>query len=91
MGRERAKARVDAHSPGLTFHRMSLAQFPELKKLPKRQKLKLAEELWRAAVDDRLPVSAGDRALLDSRWKAYRVGKAERISMTEMERRVVCM
>jgi putative addiction module component (TIGR02574 family) len=67
---------------------MSLTQFPELRKLPKRQKLKLAEELWRAAVEDSLPVSAGDRALLDSRWKAYRAGKTERISLVELERRV---
>ncbi len=67
---------------------MALAQFPELRKLPKRQKLKLADELWRAAVDDRRPVSAEDRALLDSRWKAYRSGKVERISLEELERRV---
>jgi hypothetical protein len=67
---------------------MGLAQFPELRKLPKRQKLKLAEELWRAAIDDTLPVSAEDRTLLDSRWKAYRSGKLERISLQELERRV---
>jgi putative addiction module component (TIGR02574 family) len=67
---------------------MALAQFPELKKLPKRQKLKLAEELWREAVDDSQPVSTDDRALLDSRWKAYRAGKVGRISLQELERRV---
>jgi len=67
---------------------MALAQFPALRKLPKRQKLKLAEELWRAAIDDASPVSSEDRALLDSRWKAYRAGKAERISLNELERRI---
>lgn len=67
---------------------MALAQYPELRKLPKRQKLKLAEELWREAVDDSLPVRSDDRALLDSRWKAYRAGKVERISLEELERRV---
>ena len=67
---------------------MVLAQFPELKKLPKRQKLKLAEELWREAVGDSVKVSADDRALLDSRWKAYRAGKVARISLQELERRV---
>lgn len=66
---------------------MALTQFPELRKLPKRQKLKLAEELWCAAVDDRQPVSAADRAVLDSRWKACRAGKEERISLEEVERR----
>ena len=67
---------------------MALAQFPELRKLPKRQKLKLADELWRDAVDDAASVSAEDRSLLDSRWKAYRAGKVERISLQELERRV---
>ena len=67
---------------------MALARFPELRKLPTRQKLKLAEELWREAVDDSVAVSADDRALLDSRWKAYRAGKVERISLQELERRV---
>lgn len=67
---------------------MALAQFPELKKLPKRQKLKLAEELWCEAVDDSLRVSANDRALLDNRWKAYRAGKVQRISPQELECRL---
>jgi putative addiction module component (TIGR02574 family) len=67
---------------------MTLAQFPELQKLPKRRKLELAEELWRNAVDDRAPVSVADRALLDSRWKDYRSGKLARISLAELERRV---
>jgi putative addiction module component (TIGR02574 family) len=67
---------------------MALARFPELQKLPKRQKLKLAEELWCEAVDDTASVSAADRVLLDSRWKAYRAGKVERISLEELERRV---
>ena len=67
---------------------MALAQFPELQKLPKRQKLELAEDLWCAAVDDTAPVSGKQRALLDSRWKAYRSGKTERISLEELERRL---
>ncbi|WP_414665182.1 addiction module protein [Horticoccus sp. 23ND18S-11] len=67
---------------------MALAQFPELRKLPKGQKLKLAEELWCAAVDDSAPVSAEHRSILDSRWKAYRAGKTERISLSELNRRL---
>lgn len=65
-----------------------MTQFPDLQKLPKRQKLKLAEELWFAAVDDSAPVSADHRALLDSRWKAYRAGAVRRISLAELERRL---
>jgi putative addiction module component (TIGR02574 family) len=67
---------------------MALAQFPELQKLPKRRKLELAEELWCAAIDDRAPVSAKHRALLDSRWRAYQSGSVERISLDELERRL---
>ena len=41
---------------------MALAQFPELRKLPNRKKLMFADELWRAAVDDRVAVSVGDHS-----------------------------
>lgn len=69
-----------------SFHSVALAQFPELRRLPKRQKMKFGDELWRDAVDDRVPVSFEDRVLLDSRWKAYRAGKTARISLQELER-----
>lgn len=67
---------------------MPLAQFPELQKLPKTQKLALAEELWCAAVDNRMPVSAAHKATLEARWKSYRSGKTKRISLKELERRL---
>ena len=67
---------------------MTLADFPRLKKLSKRQRLKLAEELWFSAVDDKLPVSAGHRAILDERWKDYKSGRAKRIPLSELERRL---
>lgn len=40
---------------------MNLANFPELKKLPREQKLKLADELWQAGISDSTPVSPGTR------------------------------
>jgi putative addiction module component (TIGR02574 family) len=67
---------------------MTLASFPELKKLSKRDRLKLAEELWFSGIDDSAPVGKLDKELLDERWKAYRTGKAKRISLTELERRL---
>ena len=67
---------------------MTLAKFPELTKLPKRQRLKLAEELWFSSVDDSMPVEPLHKQLLDERWKAYRAGKANRISLNELERRL---
>jgi putative addiction module component (TIGR02574 family) len=67
---------------------MTLARFPELKKLPKRQRLKLAEELWFSGVDDSMPVEPLDKQLLEERWNAYRAGKVKRISFNELERRL---
>lgn len=67
---------------------MALARFPELQNLTKRQKLKLAEELWLDAVDDGKKMTAQHRRLVDTRWGAYRAGKVKRISMAELEARV---
>ena len=67
---------------------MTLAQFPQLQKLTKSQKLKLAEELWLSALDDSKPMSAQHRRMVDSRWSAYRAGEVKRISITELEARV---
>ena len=67
---------------------MTLASFPQLKKLSKRERLKLAEELWFSGVDDSTPVSPVDKHLLDERWRDYRTGKIKRISLNELERRL---
>jgi len=57
-------------------------------KLPKRQRLKLAEDLWFSGADDSLPVRARDRRMLDERWTAYQEGRAKRLSLLELERRL---
>lgn len=67
---------------------MTLANFPELTKLPKRQRMKLAEELWFSGVDDSLPVSPVHKKILDERWTAYKSGKVKRITLAELERRL---
>jgi putative addiction module component (TIGR02574 family) len=67
---------------------MKLADFPALTKLPKRQRLRLAEELWFSGVDDSLPVSASHRQLLDERWDAHRTGRARRLTLAELQRRL---
>jgi putative addiction module component (TIGR02574 family) len=67
---------------------MTLAAFPDLKKLPKRQRLELAEELWLSGIDDSSPVSPAQKKLLDARWAAYRSGTVKRITLAELERRV---
>ncbi len=67
---------------------MTLANFPELTKLPKRQRMKLAEELWFSGVDDSLPVSSVHKKIIDERWAAYQAGKVKRITLPELERRL---
>jgi hypothetical protein len=67
---------------------MTLADFPALTKLPKRQRLKLAEELWLSGVDDSLPVSKRHQKILDERWSAYQKGRAKRLSLSELEQRL---
>ena len=68
---------------------MTLASYPERQKLPPNQKLKLADELWRAGISDSMPVPAEQKKMLDSRWATYRAGKAKRVDMAELERRVL--
>ena len=67
---------------------MKLADFPALAKLPKRQRLELAEELWFSGVDDALPVSTRHRAILDERWSAHQKGRVKRVTLSELERRL---
>jgi putative addiction module component (TIGR02574 family) len=70
-----------------TFTHM-LARFPKLTKLPRRQRLALAEELWFSGVDDSFPVGPIEQKILDERWNAYQAGKTKRISLNEIERRL---
>jgi Putative addiction module component len=65
---------------------MTLANFPELTKLPKRQRMKLAEELCFSGMDDSLPVNPVHKKILDERWAAYQSGNVKRISLPELER-----
>jgi hypothetical protein len=67
---------------------MTLADFPALRRLPKRERLKLAEELWFTGVDDKLPVSTDHQEILDERWNAYQSGGVRRIALSELERRL---
>ena len=67
---------------------MTLANFPELTKLSKRQRMKLGEELWFSGVDDSLPAHPVHKKILDERWSAYKAGKVKRITLPELERRI---
>jgi putative addiction module component (TIGR02574 family) len=67
---------------------MTLADFPQLQKLPKRQRFQLADALWLSGIDDAAPVSPAHKHLLDTRWQSYRAGQTKRITLAELERRL---
>jgi hypothetical protein len=72
-----------------SFSLVKLADFPELKQLPARQKLKLAEELWFDGVsDEALPVPAWHQELLAERVTPYKAGNLKTISVGELKRRL---
>jgi putative addiction module component (TIGR02574 family) len=68
---------------------MKVADFPALKRLSARQKLRLAEELWFDGVDeDSLPVPPWHKELLAERLQAFKRGKLKTISTDELKRRL---
>ncbi len=67
---------------------MSLEHFPELVRLPKRKRMKLADELWLSCVEDCNKTPKWHQQTLEQRWGEYRSGKVKRISLEELERRL---
>jgi len=67
---------------------MTLANFPELKRLPARARLKIAEELWDSAASNNLPVPASHKTLLRSRRAVYARGEIATVTMAELRRTI---
>ncbi len=67
---------------------MTLAQFPELRKLPARARLQIAEELWDSAVSEKLPVPASHKTLIRSRREGHQRGEIKTVTMTELKKSV---
>jgi putative addiction module component (TIGR02574 family) len=67
---------------------MTLANFPELRRLPRRARLKIAEELWDSAVEEALPVPSSHKALLNERRAAYLRGETKTLTMRELKRSI---
>lgn len=67
---------------------MTLANFPELKRLPARSRLKIAEELWDSAVSGDLPVPASHKSLVRSRRAAYACGEIKTVTMSELKKSI---
>jgi putative addiction module component (TIGR02574 family) len=67
---------------------MTLANFPELKRLPPRQRLKIAEELWDSAASNALPVPESHKKLIRSRRAAYERGETATLTMPELAKSI---
>ena len=65
---------------------MTLADFPELRRLSRPARLRLAAELWDSAVSDALPVPASHKPLLRARRAAYNRGEMATLTMAELKR-----
>lgn len=67
---------------------MTLANFPELQRLPRRTRLKIAEELWDSAAGDDLPVPATHKKLIRDRRAAYERGELGTLTMGELKKSI---
>jgi putative addiction module component (TIGR02574 family) len=67
---------------------MTLADFPKLKRLSPRQRLKIAEELWDSAASNALPVPASHKTLIRTRRAAFDRGELGTVTMEELRRSI---
>ncbi len=77
---------VDSQHPRNIVGAMSLADFPELKRLSRPARLRLAAELWDSAVSDALPVPASHKSLLRARRVHCDKGEMATLTITELKR-----
>lgn len=66
----------------------NLTEFPELARLSKTRRLKLADELWMSGIADDTPVPQWHQETLDQRWKDYQAGKTKRLTLKQLEQRL---
>jgi putative addiction module component (TIGR02574 family) len=60
-----------------------------LLRLPKRKRLEIAERLWLSVADEeKMPVPASHKKVLDERLTGYRAGKSKPIPHDELMRRL---
>lgn len=67
---------------------MGLSDFPQLKRLTRPQRLKVAAELWDSAAGDDLPVPESHKKLIRSRRAAYAQGKVGTITMDDLKKSI---
>ena len=73
-----------------SFCRMSLLELKQAaSRLPKRQRLEMAESLWLSVADEKkMPVPEAHKKILDARLANYRAGKSRPIAHEELMRRL---
>ena len=67
---------------------MTLADFPELKRLSRPARLQIAQELWDSAATDALPVPSSHKTLLRTRRAAYARGETTTLTLSELKRSI---
>jgi putative addiction module component (TIGR02574 family) len=79
---------VDAPPAPEQISRMTLTDFPQLRRLPARQRLSLAEALWDSAASDSLPVPVSHQRLICSRRASYERGEVAMLTMAELRKSI---
>lgn len=74
--------------PAVLQRPSSLAAFPELARLTKAKRLKLADELWMSGIGDETRAPQWHQETLDQRWKDYQAGKTKRLTLKQLEQRL---
>ena len=69
---------------------MNLADLPEVRNLPVRDKLRLVDDLWLSiGLDiDSLEVSKEERQLLDARWESFLEAPEESLSLAQFQEKM---
>jgi len=69
---------------------MRLADLPQVRSLPVREKLELADELWQEAAHEleSLEVTPAEKNLLDERWAAFLLNPASALTLEQFKEKV---
>lgn len=66
-----------------------IPNFAPLLRLPKKERMEVAEKLWLSVADEQtLVIPAGHKKILDQRFKDYKSGTSIPISHSEMMKRL---
>lgn len=66
---------------------MTLADFPQVRAMPVREKLLMVEEIWQSIGDscDELEVSEAEKRELDSRWARFEQNPSRALTLEQFD------